>query len=208
MAIPILHSKFSVPTYKAVLHRDRLFTRLDQALTHPLTLICADAGYGKSTLVATYLAERCQPALWIRLDTNDQHLDVLLAYLCAGLAERLPVNQPRLAALAARLGQHRRSPVELATDFVAALHPPPNVPMIVVLDDFETVQDSVEVINAVHHLALLLPETVRLLILGRTRPLGLPLTRLSLEGRLAEITRADLAFTREETQNSLPTSTG
>jgi LuxR family maltose regulon positive regulatory protein len=200
MAIPILHSKFSVPTYKAVLHRDRLFTRLDQALTHPLTLICADAGYGKSTLVATYLAQCRHPAFWLRLDDQDRHLDVLFAHLCAGLAEHLPSCQNRLTALAARLGQRQRSPAELAADFVAALYPPPDVPMTVVLDDFETVQDSAEVINAVHRLALLLPEAVHLLILGRTRPLGLPLTRLSLEGRLAEITRADLAFTREETQ--------
>lgn len=200
MAIPILHSKFGVPTYSAVLQRDRLFARLDEALTHPLTLVCADAGYGKSTLVATYLAERRHPALWIRLDAQDQHLDVLFAHLCAGLARYLSACQRRLVALATRLGQRRRSPGELAADLVAALDPPPREPLVVVLDDFEAVRDDGEVNHAIHRLVLLLPATVRLLILSRTRPLGLPLARLSLEGRLAEITRADLAFTHEETQ--------
>lgn len=198
MAIPILPSKFRVPAYPAVLRRERLFVRLDEALAAPLVLVCADAGYGKSTLVATYLAERRRAALWLRLDELDRDLDVLFAHLCAGLAECLSACRPRLAALAVRLGQHHRSPPGLAADLAAALDPPPPHPLLIVLDDFEIVQERPEVANALHHLTLLLPEQIRILLLSRTRPAGLPLARLSLDGYLAEITRSDLAFTREE----------
>lgn len=198
MAIPILPSKFRVPAYPAVLRRERLFVRLDEALAAPLVLVCADAGYGKSTLVATYLAERNRAALWLRLDELDRDLDVLFAHLCAGLAEWLSACRPRLTALAARLGQHHRSPSGLAADLAAALDPPPHDPLLIVLDDFEMVQETPQVATALHHLALLLPERIRLLILSRTRPVDLPLARLSLDGYLAEITRSDLAFTREE----------
>lgn len=200
MAIPIFQSKFRVPTYSAVLRRERLFARLDDAATCPLTLVCADAGYGKTTLVATYLTERQHPALWIRLDILDRQLDVLFAHLCAGLADHFPACQPRLAALATRLGQHRRSPAELAADLVAAIESSSREQLMIVLNDFESVQESAEVVSAIHHLTLLLPETVRLFILSRVRPTGLPLARLSLDGRLTELTRSDLAFTREETR--------
>ncbi len=200
MAIPIFQSKFRVPAYSAVLRRERLFARLDEALSHPLTLILADAGYGKSALVATYLAERQRASLWLRLDALDRDLDVLFAHLCAGLGNLLPNCQPRLSNLAARLGQHHHSAAELTADLVASLESPLPKPLVVVLDDFETVQDDAEIISAIQHLTLLLPETVRLLILSRVRPTGLPLTRLGLEGRLAVINRGDLAFTREETR--------
>lgn len=160
MAIPILRTKFSVPAYLAVLQRDRLFARLDEALTHPLTLVCADAGYGKSTLIATYLAERRPPTLWMRLDALDRDLDVLFAHLCAGLAEHLPACEPRLSTLAARLGQYQRSPAELAADLVAALSPSPHKPILVVLDDFEAMQDDAQVLRAIHHLTRLLPTMV------------------------------------------------
>ncbi|MCZ7571123.1 MAG: hypothetical protein M5U01_21460 [Ardenticatenaceae bacterium] len=198
MAIPILSSKFRVPAYPAVLRRERLFVRLDEALAAPLVLVCADAGYGKSTLVTTYLAERKRAALWLRLDELDRDLDVLFAHLCAGLAECLSACRPRLAALAARLGQHHRSPPGLAAGLAAALDPPPHDPLLIVLDDFEMVQETPEVANALYHLTLLLPERIRILILSRTLPTGLPLARLSLDGYLAEITRSDLAFTGEE----------
>lgn len=200
MAIPILRSKFRVPAYSAVLRRERLFARLDEALAAPLVLVCADAGYGKSALVATYLVERGRAALWLHLDKLDSHLDVLFAHLYAGLAEHLPACHQRLTALGAQLGQHPRSPAELAADLVAALHPPPTDLMVIVLDDFEVVQDTPEVVSALHHLTLLLPAWLRLLVLSRTWPAGLPLARLSLEGHLAEMTRSDLAFTPEETQ--------
>lgn len=200
MTIPVLRNKFRAPVYEVTLKRSRLYARLDEALTHPLTLVYADAGFGKSTLAATYLAERSRPALWLRLDELDRHPDVLFTHLCAGLAERLPRCQAQLDALAARLGQTRRSAGELAADLAAALEPSAAEDVIIVLDDFELVDDSDEVGNAIKQLALLLSPSVRLVILSRARPAHLPLTRLSLDGHLAEITRSELAFTRDETR--------
>ena len=35
--------------------RPRLFERLDQGSQTPLTLVCANAGYGKTTLVSSWI---------------------------------------------------------------------------------------------------------------------------------------------------------
>lgn len=199
MAIPILRAKFRTPVYNAVLRRERLYARLDEALSHPLTLIVGDAGFGKSALVVTYLEERRASSLWFRLDRMDRDLDVLFAHLGTALASLFPNCETRLSGFVARLGQRHHSPEELTADLIAALELPLRRSLVIVLDDFETVQDDAEIISAIHLLTLLLPETIRLLILSRVRPTDLPLTRLGLEGRLAVINRADLAFTREET---------
>jgi LuxR family maltose regulon positive regulatory protein len=48
-----------------VLHRERLFRKLDRR--HALTLVHGPAGFGKTTLVADWVQQRSEPALWLRL---------------------------------------------------------------------------------------------------------------------------------------------
>ena len=52
----LLRTKLAIPPLRASLvSRPRLFARLDAVLTHPLTLLAAPAGFGKTTLVAAWL---------------------------------------------------------------------------------------------------------------------------------------------------------
>ena len=51
--------------------RKRLHDLLRQGNTLPLTLVVAPAGWGKSTLVADWLARDRAPAGWVSLDGGD-----------------------------------------------------------------------------------------------------------------------------------------
>src|SRR5215471_20921560 len=51
--------------------RKRLHDMLRQGSTLPLTLVCASAGWGKSTLVADWLAHDGITAGWVSLDGGD-----------------------------------------------------------------------------------------------------------------------------------------
>ena len=51
--------------------RERLHDLLRQGNTLPLTLVVAPAGWGKSTLVADWLAHDGVPAGWVSLDGGD-----------------------------------------------------------------------------------------------------------------------------------------
>ena len=51
--------------------RKRLHDVLRQGLTLPLTLVVAPAGWGKSTLVADWLARDAVTAGWVSLDSGD-----------------------------------------------------------------------------------------------------------------------------------------
>src|SRR2546425_5543682 len=55
---PLLATKLHVPRPRAQLvHRSQLIERLQQGVERPLTLVSAPAGFGKTTLLAQWLAE-------------------------------------------------------------------------------------------------------------------------------------------------------
>ena len=79
--------------------RPRLFERLDQGSQAPLTLVCAAAGYGKTTLVSAWIEGLTMgrggvtpplPAAWISLDERDSDLGLFLRYFIAGLRTMFP----------------------------------------------------------------------------------------------------------------------
>jgi LuxR family maltose regulon positive regulatory protein len=53
------------------LPRQRLLDLLDGALAHELTLVCAPAGFGKTTLLAEWVRRGGSPAGWLSLDGGD-----------------------------------------------------------------------------------------------------------------------------------------
>ena len=71
-AIPLLETKLYIPRWRsALVPRARLIERLDQGTERKLTLVSAPAGFGKTTLLAEWLAaiQACKwPAAWVALD--------------------------------------------------------------------------------------------------------------------------------------------
>ena len=65
---------------KGVLRRPRLEKRLVAVLDHPLTLVQAGTGYGKSTTVAT-LADTVDPLFWYTITEPDRDPLLFLAHL-------------------------------------------------------------------------------------------------------------------------------
>lgn len=74
MPPPIFDAKLHPPPLRLNLTlRPRLYKLLDDGLAdhHQLLLICAPAGYGKTTLVAGWLATVASPAAWLSLEEAD-----------------------------------------------------------------------------------------------------------------------------------------
>ena len=86
MSTPILATKLYVPAPQPrVVPRPRLTERLNEGLHRKLTLICAPAGFGKTTLLGEWLAGCGRPAAWLSLDEGDNDPTRFLAYLVAAL---------------------------------------------------------------------------------------------------------------------------
>ncbi|HEX5709013.1 MAG TPA: hypothetical protein VFX96_17055, partial [Pyrinomonadaceae bacterium] len=74
----------------SLLHRPRLIERLLQNLSHPVTLVTANAGSGKTTLVAEFVRAHAQQHVWYQLDHTDADPYVFLGYLTHGIKQSVP----------------------------------------------------------------------------------------------------------------------
>ena len=88
-ASPLLETKLYLPQWRSgLVRRPRLIERLDQGIEGKLTLVSAPAGFGKTTLLAEWLAatqagERA--AAWLSLDQSDNDPARFWAYFIAAL---------------------------------------------------------------------------------------------------------------------------
>src|SRR5207248_7560403 len=82
----LLATKLHVPRLPAsFIRRARLLERLQQGMERALTLISAPAGFGKTTLLAHWLAESGTPVAWLSLEPEDNDPVRFLSYLIAAL---------------------------------------------------------------------------------------------------------------------------
>lgn len=77
-------AKITRPALADIYPRRRLFRFLDAGRKRPVTWVSGPAGYGKTTLVASWLEGRKLPCLWYQIDEGDGDLATFFYYL--GLA--------------------------------------------------------------------------------------------------------------------------
>ncbi len=77
--------------------RERLFAEIDLAAQAPALWIAGPAGFGKTTLVATYLQERGLRCVWLQLDAADAVAATFSHYLAESAASLSPRREMRTA---------------------------------------------------------------------------------------------------------------
>ena len=190
MPMTVLATKLYLPLPPpTAIARGRLIERLDAGLAGKLTLVCAPAGFGKSTVLAAWLEQCPYPGAWVSLDSADSDPTVFLAYLLAALQT---IDGDLGAGLAARL-QAAPAPTSAAiltvliNDLAAS-----QARLVLVLDDYHLAA-SAAVDAAVTFLLEHMPAQLHLVLASRSEP-ALALGRLRLQGQLHELREADLRF--------------
>ena len=196
--------------------RPRLLRRLDEGSAGPVTLVAAPAGWGKTTLLASWVRLGGAPpdvepgaivpdsgdlsvssadrpvSAWMSVEAGDDS-DRLWAYLAAAL---------RSATGSAESGPvPDRPPRPDQLEALAATLAAADRPVLLILDDLHRVADPA----ALTGLEFLLRHAGRRLrlVIGARAGLHLPLHRLRLAGELTEIGPDELAFTDDEVADLL-----
>lgn len=182
---PLLSSRY-VP-------RQRLIDWMNEGSDRPLTLVCAPAGAGKSSLVSEWAASIASPIGWISLDAGDNEIDTFLRYALAAVRSLFPTLPLRSEDLLRSLDT---PPVEtLAVTFSNDLAQI-GADFTLVLDDYHVITNPL-----IDEMLLLLlrhpPSGMHLVVASRANP-PWPLATLRARGHLAELRFADLRFTAEE----------
>ena len=153
----------------------------------------APAGYGKTTLVSSWLRETDIPSAWLSLDEGDNDPVRFLQYFITALQKIIPAIQPDLLGV---LQEKQTSPVITLLNIIINEIDRHATPFILVLDDFHTIQAQ-PILEMISYLLDHVPTKMHLVLLSRTDP-PLPLSRLRVRNQLAEIRADQLRFTRDE----------
>jgi LuxR family maltose regulon positive regulatory protein len=191
----LLETRLYAPTpRRGRVPRPRLHERLDRGAEARLTLVSAPAGFGKSTLVAEWLAATAadRSTAWLSLDPSDNHPPMFWSDVVAALRTASPGVGARTLALLDAAGSPIESALAPLLNELAAL--PDDI--VLVLDDYHVIEAGA-IDDGIGFLVENLPPGVHVVIATRADP-ALPLARLRAHGELVEIRAADLRFTLDE----------
>jgi LuxR family transcriptional regulator, maltose regulon positive regulatory protein len=198
----VLRTKLTPPPpwVKAV-PRPQLLARL--GTPRALTVICAPAGYGKTSTAVAWLASLGQRLAWVSLDRRDDDPARFLRSLAAAVRTVAPDCGRAVAAVGDRL---RESDVPFLVErLLDDLHQT-DAEFTLVLDDFQFLADPA-ILAAIETLVEGLTPKLSIVIVTREEP-PLPLARWRLRGRLAELGQDELRFSPGEAEAFFNASMG
>ncbi len=191
----LIQTKIQPPrTSDKLIDRPRLREKLDQGLRRKLVLVSAPAGYGKTTLLVSWLRDVERTVAWISLDEHDNDVMLFLQYVVSAIRVTFSSACEDTWQLV-RAGQSPSSylTARLINDIVAI-----PADLVLVFDDFHIIRDGVT-----HALITALiekqPPNLLLAIATRKDPI-LPLPRLRAANEMIEIRQRDLRFRAAEVE--------
>ncbi|HLO15260.1 MAG TPA: BTAD domain-containing putative transcriptional regulator, partial [Anaerolineales bacterium] len=193
-SFPLLKTKLYIPTAPVSrVIRSRLIGRLDEVRKKPLTIISAPAGFGKTTLLAEWIAQTSLPVAWLSLDNGDNDPYRFLSYLIAAL-ESIQEG----VGTEAQLIMQSPQPVPPHIILACLINDLEKVarPCVLILDDYQFITERT-VHETLAYLLNHLPANLHLVIATRADP-PLQLGRLRAYGQMLELRTPDLRFTSGE----------
>ena len=193
--MPILKTKLYRPRVpEDFVPRPRLVEILEECRSLPLTLVSAPAGYGKTTLVSSWLETSGGASAWLSLDEGDSDLRLFLGYLVAALRTISPkVCKETHAMLNAQDLPAPKVLAEILGNDLDRI----KKPFILALDDYHRIREP-----SVHELIDRLlehpPRSLHLVVMTRRDP-ALSLYALRGQHLMTEVRVQDLQFSRPET---------
>lgn len=184
---------FAPPLRPGWILRKRLIEQLNLSNQRKLTLVSAPAGYGKTTLISSWLHETNITSTWLSLDEGDNDPIRFFQYFIASLQKLIPELEMDLPGM---LNVAQPPTNDNLMNLLINETTRQTAPFIIVLDDFHVIS-SQPVIDMVLYLLEHMPPHMHLVLLSRTDP-PFPLSRLRVRNQLVDIRADQLRFTREE----------
>jgi len=176
--------------------RLRLLQKLNALVNQKLTLICAPAGYGKTTLLSQWINLRNEPVGWLTLDGSDNDITQFLRYFLAAIQQIDPdvVTLIPEMLLPPRPQSGSTIWIALINDLAAS----GKEFIIIILDDFQEVENQA-VHDALGYLIEHMPDNLHLILATRADP-PINLAQLRARGQLLELRAANLCFDIDEAE--------
>ncbi|MEO4046261.1 LuxR C-terminal-related transcriptional regulator [Pseudomonas sp. CAU 1711] len=197
---------FRPPLPAGHIRRPRLCERLEAGMAGRLLLVCAPAGFGKSSLAVEFCERLPQhwQSLWLGLTRRDGDPGRFLERLLDGLRQHFPSMGDEALGLLKMRQRHQPFAFEewldgLLDELGACLSQ--DNPLLLVLDDYHLAQGAV-LDRCLQFFLNHLPAGLLVLVTSRQRP-DWHLARLRLSRQLLELQEQDLRLTPQEMRELL-----
>ena len=187
-------AKLMAPSISDVLHRDRLFKRLDSRRKQPVVWVAGPGGAGKTTLLASYLASKNVPFLWYQVDEGDTDPATFYYFLKLAVKRLIPGKRIRLPEFSL---EHLSNIGPFSRLFFRHLFTLLPHPLIIVLDNYQMVPEDALLHEIVAIAAGEVPVDCNLIVLSRHQPASI-LASLQFRGQLSIIHADELRLSNEE----------
>jgi LuxR family maltose regulon positive regulatory protein len=197
----ILLSKLEAPQIKTkLLYRKRLVDLLSENLDKNVVLICAGAGYGKTTLLSQFLSNRNIPYVYYHLEKSDAEPVVFFSYLIAGIRRVVPEFGRKTETLSHFFNYPQRYLELIVGTFINEIIQVIKQDLYIILEDYHALYSTENINRILNYLLDHLPPKLHLIITSRMAP-PLTLSQLRARDEIFELGGQDLKFTKEEIKN-------
>jgi len=197
MAVKPTYAKISPPAKNHAYARKRLFKLLNEASNKPICWISAPAGYGKTTLVASYLNKNKIKPLWYQLDEGDNDLASFFYYMGLAAKKMAPRYRKPLPLLTP---EYLAGLTTFSRNFFRELFSRVKVPDIIVFDNYQDVPADSRLHQIIADALLELPPEINIIFMSRTKAPA-PFSRLRASGLMFHIDWNMLRFSNVEAQD-------
>ncbi len=189
-------AKITRPALADIYQRRRLFRLLDAGRKRPVTWVSGPAGYGKTTIVASWIEGRKLPCLWYQIDEGDGDMATFFYYLGLAGKKAAPRHKKPMPLLTP---EYLLDISTFSKRYFENLCSRLKTPFILVFDNYQLIPASSPFHEILQAGLSAIPYGIHVVIISRTEPPA-AFTRM-LAGNAVNVIRwDDLRLTTEESK--------
>ncbi|WP_223700767.1 BTAD domain-containing putative transcriptional regulator [Sutcliffiella deserti] len=198
----ILQTKITPPIVKDnVLRRAKVARKMKAVTSYSVTIVHSGPGFGKSTILASFVPTFDAPTYWYSATPFDDELIPFLRYMIHAIRNERSNFGDKILSYLERMDRYIRDEEiqDLCSLFINEISMIQS-PIIFVIDDFHLVQSNPEIIIWFHWLLQHIPTNFHVVLITRECPSWDVLTAMKVKNELLEFTEVDLKFSKEEVE--------